>query len=141
MMKSRGVLKISRPSLVLALVALAAGGVTAGAYAFGGYSSGDVVGTWSCTYVVQGGNERIPITADMYANGTADATVTSLSGQTGHTHFTWSYKPTGPAAGTLTTGGTGFGTIAWQGRNHAQVRRIRSGPGLFEVPFLDCARR
>jgi hypothetical protein len=141
MIKSPGLIKILRTSPVLLLFTLAAfGGGTTPSYAFGGYSRGDVVGTWACTYVLQGGRQSVPITANMNANGTADASATNSAGETGHSHFTWSYKPTGPSSGTLTTGGTGFGTIAWRGRNHAEVRRIRSGPGLLEVPYLDCVR-
>ncbi|HEY9084819.1 MAG TPA: hypothetical protein VIN40_02620 [Candidatus Tyrphobacter sp.] len=108
--------------------------------ALGGYSSADIVGTWACAWVSQGG-QSVPITANMNANGTADASATNSAGETGHSHFTWSYKPTGPASGTLTTGDTGFGRIVWRGRNHAEVRRIRAGPGLFEAPYFDCGRR
>jgi hypothetical protein len=136
----------TRTGLVTLLFALAMyGGNTAVSRAFG-YSSADVVGTWTCTYVVQGtfqgqqlNHRSPPIKVNMLPNGNAVATVTNASGQTGTSEFKWTYQSTGANTGIITDP-PGTGKIVWQSRDHVDVTRVRQGTGLTMFSGFDCTR-
>lgn len=124
---------------------IALGSAAAASAAFGGFTSSDVVGTWNCTYVldatVQGRSyhRTLPITVNMNANGTAVAHYSNGEGGQGTTDFTWSYKPTGPAAGTITDP-PGTGTMTWHSHNSVHVQRVTQGTGLLQANYVDCTR-
>lgn len=122
------------------------GGNTAISSAFGGYSSGDVVGMWTCTYVVQGtfqgqqmNHRSSPIKVNMMPNGTATATVTNAGGEAGTSEFKWTYQSTGANTGIITDP-PGTGKIVWQSHDHVEVTRVRQGTGLTMFAGFECTR-
>lgn len=129
-------------ALVLLLFGLAAyGSGTAISSAFGGYSSSDIVGTWTCTQTVQGTYQArsLPFVVNMNANGTAVARWRNAYGSEGATHFTWAYRATGPNSGIITDP-PGTGNLVWQSHSHVDVHRITRGSGLLMTQSVDCNR-